>query len=430
MRKSHSHNWRNLVPYKQRVSIKVTEGQTFLKAATLKRLRLLRMMVDGGIDVNVKDLDGQTAIMCVILSSIEDKFQTSSKEIIIEYLLRKGADPNIQDCKGKTALIHCCQQVVVDKEVLQLLLFYKADVFIQDMSGRDVLSYIQKDHPCRDILMSVYNENNVNSDDGPLVNQRNTALRCDSNDLYSYLVLPDNTKKLSETSLTLPQENIPKWSPKMNRRKPFYCVEELDLQYHIDGDMENIVLKCPDIRKMSRTKNKSKGEDLPKVKLSNENGETRLLFDRTSDQFKLKGMRKSLFDWERQMSLDEDNSCHYNKSHNENVSKHAFYLQKCLGISDRDRVNKCDPFQNKYLNECSSNRDIALISTSSTQKKRFQNYNCDIVFSTQIKAHSAPSVVESELMSLDESELPLRERSWNSTTNINVNKLFNLYTVN
>lgn len=56
------------------------------------------------------------------------------------YLLESGADPNIQDKAGKTALMHAClEQAGVD--VLSLLLGSGADPSLNDHSGSSTLVY-------------------------------------------------------------------------------------------------------------------------------------------------------------------------------------------------------------------------------------------------------------------------------------------------
>ncbi|UKZ71203.1 uncharacterized protein TrAtP1_012164 [Trichoderma atroviride] len=48
------------------------------------------------IDINEQDIDGQTALDCAVLADID----------LVEVLLDAGADPNVQDKYGNTALIH------------------------------------------------------------------------------------------------------------------------------------------------------------------------------------------------------------------------------------------------------------------------------------------------------------------------------------
>uniref|UniRef100_A0A3Q4H5X7 Uncharacterized protein n=1 Tax=Neolamprologus brichardi TaxID=32507 RepID=A0A3Q4H5X7_NEOBR len=56
------------------------------------------------------------------------------------YLLENGADPNIQDKTGKTALMHACLQQM-GAEILSLLLSSGADPTLEDHGGLSALVY-------------------------------------------------------------------------------------------------------------------------------------------------------------------------------------------------------------------------------------------------------------------------------------------------
>lgn len=58
----------------------------------------------------------------------------------LRYLLESGADPNIQDKSGKTALMHACMERA-GVEVLSLLLSSGADPSLEDRSGSSALVY-------------------------------------------------------------------------------------------------------------------------------------------------------------------------------------------------------------------------------------------------------------------------------------------------
>lgn len=70
---------------------------------------------------------------CLCLCCIDQHY-------INRYLLESGADPNIQDKTGKTALMHACLEQA-GAEVLSLLLGSGADPSLDDHSGFSALVY-------------------------------------------------------------------------------------------------------------------------------------------------------------------------------------------------------------------------------------------------------------------------------------------------
>ncbi len=73
-------------------------------------------------------------LICFFMSSL---WQIN---LLYRYLLENGADPNIQDKSGKTALMHACIERAGD-EVLSLLLSSGADPSLEDHTGSSALVY-------------------------------------------------------------------------------------------------------------------------------------------------------------------------------------------------------------------------------------------------------------------------------------------------
>ncbi|KAK3514321.1 hypothetical protein QTP70_014195, partial [Hemibagrus guttatus] len=71
---------------------------------------------------------------CVVLVSLSRTCFT------VRYLLENGADPNIQDKSGKTALMHACLERA-GEDVLSQLLSSGADLSLEDHSGSSALVY-------------------------------------------------------------------------------------------------------------------------------------------------------------------------------------------------------------------------------------------------------------------------------------------------
>lgn len=67
------------------------------------RFEIIKLLIECGADVNMKNITGKTAFHIILQSSREDKVK------IAELLLKSGADPNIIDCNNMTAfeIISC-----------------------------------------------------------------------------------------------------------------------------------------------------------------------------------------------------------------------------------------------------------------------------------------------------------------------------------
>ncbi|XP_019617705.1 PREDICTED: ankyrin repeat domain-containing protein 34C-like [Branchiostoma belcheri] len=116
-----------------------TEGNALLKAAWLRRLRLARLLIEGGADVNAANEDGQNALMIACMSTYKDD-QSVDKAKIVRYLLDNKADVNCKDKAGRTALIYACKEKA-GADVVQLLLRKEADPRIEDSPGSSALVY-------------------------------------------------------------------------------------------------------------------------------------------------------------------------------------------------------------------------------------------------------------------------------------------------
>ncbi|XP_038044177.1 ankyrin repeat domain-containing protein 34C-like [Patiria miniata] len=116
-----------------------TDGNALLKAAWLGRLRLMRLLIEGGTDVNKTNDEGRTALMVACLSSYKDT-QSTTKSKIVKFLLENKSDPNVQDRYGRTALMYACLERA-GTEVVSALLNCDSDVRIVDKKGSSALVY-------------------------------------------------------------------------------------------------------------------------------------------------------------------------------------------------------------------------------------------------------------------------------------------------
>ena len=115
------------------------ECTDLLEAARKRRLRLTRLLLDGGSSVNITDEEGRSVLTTAILSTYEDS-QSTKKETYVRFLLERGVDLNYRDRLGKTALIHVCQKQL-GICLVRLLLEFKADATIVDKYGMSPLLY-------------------------------------------------------------------------------------------------------------------------------------------------------------------------------------------------------------------------------------------------------------------------------------------------
>ncbi|TRZ15308.1 hypothetical protein HGM15179_011828 [Zosterops borbonicus] len=112
-------------------------GHSLLRAVWLGRLRLTRLLLEGGAYINESNDRGETALMVACITTHVDQ-QSSHKAKMVKYLLDNRADPNIQDKSGKTALMHACIRGA-GGDVVSLLLDSGADPSLEDHSGASAL---------------------------------------------------------------------------------------------------------------------------------------------------------------------------------------------------------------------------------------------------------------------------------------------------
>ncbi|NXI39495.1 AN34B protein, partial [Galbula dea] len=115
------------------------EGNSLIRAVYQSRLRLTRLLLEGGSYINESNERGETPLMIACRTKHVDS-QSVSKVKMVKYLLENKADPNIQDKSGKTALMHACLEKA-GPEVVSLLLEYGADPSLQDHSNCSALVY-------------------------------------------------------------------------------------------------------------------------------------------------------------------------------------------------------------------------------------------------------------------------------------------------
>lgn len=106
-------------------------GQTCLHVAASKNnTEIVRLLLDGGMDIDVKDARGSTCLHDAVYHSRDRK--------LVSFLLSEGADVNEQGPEGQTSLTLAVLGIghTYDYKMVQLLLRSGADMDIQDDLGR------------------------------------------------------------------------------------------------------------------------------------------------------------------------------------------------------------------------------------------------------------------------------------------------------
>uniref|UniRef100_A0A3Q3KJ73 Uncharacterized protein n=1 Tax=Monopterus albus TaxID=43700 RepID=A0A3Q3KJ73_MONAL len=119
--------------------VAMDSGNPLLRAVFLRRLRLTRLLLEGGAYINESDSHGQTPLMVACRTQHIDA-QSASRVKLVQFLLEKGADPNIQDKEGCSALMHACREQA-GPDVVSLLLASGSDISLEDLSGTSALVY-------------------------------------------------------------------------------------------------------------------------------------------------------------------------------------------------------------------------------------------------------------------------------------------------
>lgn len=112
------------------INIKDNRGYTALRLASQGLTGLVKLLIDQGADVDIKDLTGDTALIVVAGNGYIE---------IVRLLIDKGADVNLQNENGSTALMLASANG--HREIVKLLIEYGADLNIKDKEGITALIF-------------------------------------------------------------------------------------------------------------------------------------------------------------------------------------------------------------------------------------------------------------------------------------------------
>jgi len=94
-------------------------------AASLGNVEVMEFLLASGVDKNERDVDGNSALMWVVSSD--------GSEDLMDCLVDQGANVNLQNFVGETALFTACARGLEDK--VEFLLENGADVHIANLDG-------------------------------------------------------------------------------------------------------------------------------------------------------------------------------------------------------------------------------------------------------------------------------------------------------
>ncbi|XP_037833712.1 ankyrin repeat domain-containing protein 34B isoform X2 [Kryptolebias marmoratus] len=117
----------------------LTDCAPLINAACSGKLRLVRLLVEGGAQVNGSNPRGETALLAAC-KALRGEPAGPETVKLLRYLLQNKADPNAQDHTGRTALMYACMERA-GVQVAQTLLAAGADPCAEDCSGASALVY-------------------------------------------------------------------------------------------------------------------------------------------------------------------------------------------------------------------------------------------------------------------------------------------------
>ncbi|XP_030422425.1 ankyrin repeat domain-containing protein 34B [Gopherus evgoodei] len=226
-----------------------TDGNSLIKAVYQSRLRLTRLLLEGGAYINESNDRGETPLMIACKTQHVDQ-QSVSKAKMVKYLLENKADPNIQDKSGKTALMHACLEKA-GPEVVSLLLKNGADLSLQDHSGYSALVYAVNSED-RETLKVLLNACKAKGKEVIIITTDKSSSGRQTTKQYLNVPPNDIEECYSPTACTSPSEIELKTSPLSNSReteKPLFSFKEPDQP----GSMENISEPVSPTRKPNLT---------------------------------------------------------------------------------------------------------------------------------------------------------------------------------
>lgn len=122
----------------------LADGSPLIKAAQLGKLRLVRLLVEGGAQVNERNQQGETPLLAACRAMRGDQSGSTMLKLV-HFLIKNHADPNVQDKAGRSALMYACMEQA-GAEVAAALVSAGADCSMEDYAGASSLVYAINAH--------------------------------------------------------------------------------------------------------------------------------------------------------------------------------------------------------------------------------------------------------------------------------------------
>jgi ankyrin repeat protein len=116
---------------------------------------ILNILIDKGVDINLQDKKTQTALM----------YLCKNKKItpeLLNILIKNKANVNIQDDVKLTALMYLCQNKSITPKLLEILIENGANVNTQNIIGGIPLNYLCVNESISPELLNIFIKNGVN----------------------------------------------------------------------------------------------------------------------------------------------------------------------------------------------------------------------------------------------------------------------------
>ncbi|NXY46259.1 AN34B protein, partial [Ceuthmochares aereus] len=380
------------------------EGNSLIRAVYQSRLRLTRLLLEGGAYINESNNRGETPLMIACRTKHVDS-QSVSKTKMVKYLLENKADPNIQDKSGKTALMHACLEKA-GPEVVSLLLKSGADPSLQDHSNCSALVYAinSEDKQTLRVLLNACKARGkeviiITTDKSPSGRQKTTQ----------YLNVPpaDLEECHSPTACTSPSEielktPLSPVSSSNETRKALFSFKEIDHQRNVD----NLSQTVSPTRKPSSSKVgiklaqvqwlqsepwiKSSPSLFQQNKIASLQGELQDITPEEEISFKINGLALSKSFITRHQSIDIKDTAHFLKTFDQTGSRKSSY----------DEINSQTPFAEEKDNpngihmgkDASSGHSSFVSNLSSISQKRnlgANHYSSDSQLTTSLSPATA-----------------------------------------
>ncbi|NXP11808.1 AN34B protein, partial [Thinocorus orbignyianus] len=382
------------------------EGNSLIRAVYQSRLRLTRLLLEGGAYINESNDRGETPLMIACRTKHVDA-QSVSKAKMVKYLLENKADPNIQDKSGKTALMHACLEKA-GPEVVSLLLKSGADPSLQDHSSCSALVYAinSGDKETLKVLLNACRARGkeviiITTDKSPSGRQKTKQ----------YLNVPpaDLEECHSPTACTSPSEIELKTSPSPltssnETEKALFSFKDLDHPRSVDSSSQTVSVSPT--RKPSATKAgpklaqvqwlrsepwiKSSPSLFHQSKIASLQEELQDITPEEELSFKINGLALSKRFITRHQSIDIKDTAHLLKTFDQTASRKLSY----------DEINSQTPFvEDKHnpsgipMGKDASSGQISFISNLSSiiQKRNLgaNHYSSDSQLTTSLSPATA-----------------------------------------